>query len=290
MSTVDLMTSNQAQSNGLVLRCQKSEKDTHHPSEKGTMIQLQKNLKQSKRKIIKDIEKFEAKEAQGYGAEHIQIILKHIENIDDRFRKFENNVEKFQNFIINDWEEGDDEEIDKLLEQAQKESIKYSDYVWEFTKRSHDIIHHIESSAHENKFNLTSTLAGKDSTSTLAGKETNNFNNLIKLNSNTNGTYVNITEKQDELEQLREAEKETKILKDKLKMYEEATECKYCNFTVTGKMKISKYKQKLKAHVNKEHKIDIASMEVALGSVLPDFDDESHTGLDIAYCSSCTRN
>ena len=113
MSTVDLMTSNQAQSkpemNGLVLRCQKSEKDTHHPSEKGTMIQLQKNLKQSKRKIIKDIEKFEAKEAQGYGAEHIQIILKHIENIDDRFRKFENNVEKIQNFIINDWEEGDDE-------------------------------------------------------------------------------------------------------------------------------------------------------------------------------------
>ena len=89
-STVDLMTSNQAQSNGLVLRC------------------LQKNLKQSKRKIIKDIEKFEAKEAQGYGAEHIQIILKHIEDIDNRFRKFENNVEKLQNFIINDWEEDDD--------------------------------------------------------------------------------------------------------------------------------------------------------------------------------------
>ena len=86
MSTVDLMTSNQAQSNGLVLRCQKSEKDTHHTNEKGTMIQLQKALKQSKRKILKDIEKFEAKEAQGYGAEHIQIILKHIENINNRFR------------------------------------------------------------------------------------------------------------------------------------------------------------------------------------------------------------
>ena len=72
-------------------------------------------------------------------------------------------------------------------------------------------------------------------TSTLiTGKETNNFNNLIKLNNNTNGTNVNtaeeqdstninITEEQDEFEQLREAEKETKILKDKLKIYEEAT-------------------------------------------------------------------
>ena len=78
-------------------------------------------------------------------------------------------------------------------------------------------------------------------------------------------------------EQMREAEKETKILKNKLKMYEEATKCKYCNFTVTGKMKISKYKQKLKAHVNKKHKIDIA--------VLPDFDDDSHTGLDIAIAA-----
>ena len=71
------------------------------------------------------IEKFEAKEAQGYGAEHIQIILKHIEDIDNRFRKFENNVEKLQNFIINDWEEDDDEKIDKLIDKLTSESIKY---------------------------------------------------------------------------------------------------------------------------------------------------------------------
>ena len=55
MYTVDLMTSNQSQSkpemNGL---------DT-----------LLKNLKQSKRKILKSLQKFEDREAQGYGMEHI---------------------------------------------------------------------------------------------------------------------------------------------------------------------------------------------------------------------------
>merc|ERR1712030_195659 len=111
------------------------------------------------------------------------IILKHIEDINNRFRKFENNVEKLQNFIINDWKEGDDEEIDKLLEKTTAESIKYSDYVWGFTKRSYNIIHHIESSAHENKFNLTNTLTRKENlTSTLiTGKETNeNLTNTPK--------------------------------------------------------------------------------------------------------------
>ena len=81
MSTVDLITSNQSQSkpemNGL---------DT-----------LLKNLKQSKRKILKSLQKFEEREAQGYGIEHIEIILKHIEESSERLRKFENNVEHIQN-------------------------------------------------------------------------------------------------------------------------------------------------------------------------------------------------
>ena len=117
-----------------------------------------------------------------------------------------------------------------MLEKTTTELIKYSDKINVFTKRSRDIIDHIESSAHENKFNLTNTITGKENlTSTLiTGKETNDFNNLIKLNSNTNGTNVNITEEQDEFEQLKEAEKEIKTLKEKLKIYKEASECKYC--------------------------------------------------------------
>ena len=168
MSTVDLMTSNQSQSkpemNGL---------DT-----------LLKNIKQSKRKILKLLQKFEDREAQGYGPEHIQIILTSIIDINNRLRKFENNVENLHKFIINDWEEDNDEEIDKLIDKLTSDSTKYSDYVWEFTIRSREIIHHIESAAHENKFYLTNILDQS------AGKETNTFNNLIKLNNN--GTNVKI--------------------------------------------------------------------------------------------------
>ena len=163
MSNVDLINSNQSQS--------KPEMDT-----------LLKNIKNSKRKILKLLQKFEDREAQGYEQEDIQIILTSIIDINNRLRKFENNVENLHKFIINDWEEDNDEEIDKLIEKLTSDSVKYSEYVWEFTIRSREIIHHIESAAHENKFYLTNILE--------VGKETNTFNNLIKLNNN--GTNVNI--------------------------------------------------------------------------------------------------
>merc|ERR1712055_758172 len=156
------------------------------------MDRLLKNLKQSKRKILKSLQKFEEREAQGYGIEHIEIILKHIEESSERLRKFENNVEQIQNYIINEWEEEDEEKVEKEIEKLTKESIKYSDYVWEYTIKSRQIIYHIESSAHENKFNKFNLTNILDQST---GKETNTFNNLIKLNNNdNNGTNAKIEE------------------------------------------------------------------------------------------------
>merc|ERR1712055_232947 len=100
-----------------------------------------KNIKNSKRKILKLLQKFEDREAQGYEQEDIKIILESIIDINNRLRKFENNVENLQKFIIkNDWEE-DNDEIDKLIDKLTSDSIRYSDYVWVFTIRRREIIH-----------------------------------------------------------------------------------------------------------------------------------------------------
>ena len=87
-----LLTSKQAQ-------C-KPEMDGSQRSEKNTMEQFQKNLKQMKRKITKDLEKFSRNIEQRYDemdlTGSVQIIVKEQENIRDRFRKLENYVEKLQ--------------------------------------------------------------------------------------------------------------------------------------------------------------------------------------------------
>ena len=82
--------------------------------------------------------------------------------------------------------------------------------------------------------------------------------NLIKLNNGTNGTNVNTktsynvdddsAEEQDKIAQLREA---NKALQEKVHMYEDVPSCKLNEFTVSGKMKPSKSRQKLKAHREK---------------------------------------
>ena len=100
MSTVDLMTSNQSQS--------KPEMDT-----------LLKNIKNSKRKILKLLRKFEDKEAQGYEQEDTKIILESIIDINSKLRKFENDVEQIQNYIINEWEEEDEEKVEKEIEKSR---------------------------------------------------------------------------------------------------------------------------------------------------------------------------
>ena len=124
MPNVDLMNSNQSQS-------------------KPKMDTLLKNIKNSKRKILKLLRKFEDREAQGYEQEDTKIILESIIDINNRLRKFENNVEQIQNYIINEWEEEDEEKVEKEIEKLTSESIKYSDYVWEFTIKSRQIIYHI---------------------------------------------------------------------------------------------------------------------------------------------------
>ena len=67
--------------------------NSNQSQSKPEMNRLKQNLKNSKRKILKSLQKFEEREAQGYGIEHIEIILKHIEESSERLRKFENNVE-----------------------------------------------------------------------------------------------------------------------------------------------------------------------------------------------------
>ena len=100
MSNVDLINSNQSQS--------KTEMDT-----------LLKNIKNSKRKILKLLRKFEDKEAQGYEQEDTKIILESIIDINSKLRKFENDVEQIQNYIINEWEEEDEEKVEKEIEKSR---------------------------------------------------------------------------------------------------------------------------------------------------------------------------
>merc|ERR1712055_1209317 len=149
------------------------------------MMQLQKTLKQMKRKINKDLEKFSRNIEQKFEANDemdpvgsVQIILKEQKNIDDRFRKFENHVEKFQIFLIDEWEESDDEEIEKMIEKTITEMTKYSDKIDVVIKRSYDIIDHMESStqpAHD-KFNLNKLNSGSNGT---------NVNTKISYNENS---------------------------------------------------------------------------------------------------------
>ena len=88
------------------------------------MDTLIKKIKNSKRKILKLLRKFEDREAQGYEQEDTKIILESIIDINSKLRKFENDVEKIQNYIINEWEEEDEEKVEKEIEKLTKESIK----------------------------------------------------------------------------------------------------------------------------------------------------------------------
>ena len=81
------------------------------------MNTLLKTIKNSKRKILKLLRKFEDREAQGYEQEDTKIILESIIDINNRLRKFENDVEQIQNYIINEWEEEDEEKVEKEIEK-----------------------------------------------------------------------------------------------------------------------------------------------------------------------------
>ena len=269
-----------------------------------------------KRKIIKDLEKFSRNIEQKFEANDemdpagsVQIILKEQKNIDDRFRKFENHVEKFQIFLIDEWEESDDEEIEKMIEKTITEMTKYSDKIDVVIKRSYDIIDHMESStqpAHD-KFNLN------------------------KLNSGTNGTNVNTkisynvdddsAEEQDEIAQLSvlmlanvldvlsasglgetdamvpvqinvtETSETVANVPD-----EEATSCRNCDFKVSGKVKPSKSRQKLKAHREKHHMahvaVDIPVSDTVFDVVIASENlqvDDSHAYADTVQTASETN-
>ena len=183
--------------------------------------QFQKRIKQMKRTILNKIEKFEHR----YLKDDFEMdqtrsveILKEQRNLRDRFSNLENEVNTLNLFISDEWGHESEEELTKMIEKNLTDTLTYWSKIFIVINKGYDII---ESSQHTHE-NLTST---------LTGKKTNNKFNLIKLNNNTNSTKVNtaeeqdstninIAEEQDEIEQLREAKKETKILKDKLKMYE----------------------------------------------------------------------
>ena len=109
MFNVDrLLTSSQVPGGGELPRgssklVEKSEETGSQKSEKKNLMeqfqQFQKRIKQMKRKITKDLEKFSKRyledndEMDKTGS--VQIILKEQKNINDTFRKFENHVEKF---------------------------------------------------------------------------------------------------------------------------------------------------------------------------------------------------
>ena len=168
MSTVDLLTSNQAQCKPEMNRSQKGEKDIHPPSEKGMMMQLQKNLKQSKRKIIKDLEKFsrnieqkfEANEAQSNDemdpnckAGSVQIILKEQKNIRDRFMSMENEVENFNLFLIDEWDESEEEQMEQFIQKNNTNKEIYWSKINVVINRGYDIIESSKRHAHETKSN-----------------------------------------------------------------------------------------------------------------------------------------
>merc|ERR1712055_745192 len=148
-------------------------------------------IKNSKRKILKLLRKFEDREAQGYGQEDTKVILESIIDINSKLRKFENDVEKIQNYIIYEWEEEDEEKVEKEIEKLTKESIKYFDYVWEYTIKSRQIIYHIESS---NKFNLTNILDKSTGKETAHENKFNKFTNTFNNNNDNNGTNAKIEE------------------------------------------------------------------------------------------------
>ena len=130
--------------------------------------------------------------------------------------------------------------------------------------RCYDIIDPIESSTQHapiTKFNhLDNTQIGKEKTNDkLVNPEADKFNYKIKLNNGTNekdtidsdnednvNTEIsynvadNSSEEQAEITQLKEAKEKIKVLQARVHLYEDATSCKDCDFTVSGKMKPSK--------------------------------------------------
>ena len=68
------------------LRCPPNSNQSQSKPEMNRLDTLLKNLKQSKRKILKSLQKFEEREAQGYGIEHIELIYSFIEESAERLR------------------------------------------------------------------------------------------------------------------------------------------------------------------------------------------------------------
>ena len=111
---------------------------------------------------------------------------------------------------------------------------------------------------------MNNTQIGKEKTNDkLVNPEADKFNYKIKLNNgttidsdnednaNTEISYNvadNSSEEQAEITQLKEAKEKIKVLQARVHLYEDATSCKDCDFTVSGKMKPSKISQKLQAH------------------------------------------
>ena len=135
-----LLSSNQAQ-------C-KSEVDGSQggkPSKKEKMEQLQRRVKQSKRNITKAIEGFmnRVTSYMKYPTDDkVEIptkiddangILKAQENVKDRYKKLEDEVEKFQIFLEDYWEQSEDE-IETMICRSISELMKYENKVTEMSR------------------------------------------------------------------------------------------------------------------------------------------------------------
>ena len=141
-----LLTSNQAQ-------C-KPEMDGSQRSEKDKMEQFQQRVKQMKRKITKDLEKFsrnieqyEKKYPGDYEMDqtgsvminNAKSILKEQQNIKDRYRKLENEVEKFQNLLSDIWEQSEDE-LETIICRNRSEFMHYEKKFLEMSRNNEVVL------------------------------------------------------------------------------------------------------------------------------------------------------
>ena len=115
------------------------------PREKEEMEQLQRRVKQSKRNITKAIEGFmnRVTSYMKYPTDDkVEIptkiddangILKAQENVKDRYKKLEDEVEKFQIFLEDYWEQSEDE-IETMICRSISELMKYENKVTEMSR------------------------------------------------------------------------------------------------------------------------------------------------------------
>ena len=142
------------------------------PREKEEMEQLQRRVKQSKRNMTKAIEGF-MNRVTSYKMKYptddkVEIptkiddangILKAQENVKDRYKKLEDEVEKFQNLLDDIWEQSEDE-LETIICRSISELMKYQKKFIEMSRnnevvleRCNALIKSVTQPAHVTKFN-----------------------------------------------------------------------------------------------------------------------------------------